>query len=214
MSTSYNRSIQAVVIHHMGDNQPPGVSILKRWNPYNYDYPEYDFGVEADGTIREGRPLNVIGSHAKSDKEPYVSNRGTWWFNRNAIGIGLAGDFTLYPMPGAQFKALVSLVKRLMSKYGLTLGNVYPHGQVTYTDCPGCTYSKVPALHGLWSYDEFEQAVLGKEVVNVPEEVKPVKGPIAPDDVYLSVRVQEKYADELIKTIRKLGYATERLELA
>lgn len=50
-------------------------------------------------------------------------------------------------------------------------------------------------------------------VVSVAE-VKPVKGPIAPDDVWLSVRVQEKYADELIKTIRKLGYATERMELA
>jgi hypothetical protein len=162
MSAPYNRKIlQAIVIHHMGDGLPPGTPILKRWNPYNYDYPEYDFGIEADGTIRKGRPLNVIGSHTKCDKEPYLTKRGQWWFNRHAIGIGLAGDFTKYPMSQAQFNALVGLVKRLMSDHNLTLDNVYPHGQVTYTSCPGCTYGKVPALKGKWSYDEFERAILG-----------------------------------------------------
>jgi hypothetical protein len=161
MSTPYNRKIQAIVIHHMGDGLSPGVSILKRWNPSGYDYPEYDYGIEADGTIREGRPLTVIGSHTKSDKEPYLSKRGKWWFNRNSIGIGLAGDFTKYPMPQKQYDALIGLVRRLIKKYGLTLDSVYPHGQVTYTSCPGCTYGKVPALKGSWSYDEFEQAVLG-----------------------------------------------------
>ncbi|EHQ88307.1 N-acetylmuramoyl-L-alanine amidase [Desulfosporosinus youngiae] len=163
MSTPYNRNIQALVIHHMGDGLPPERSILQRWNPYSYDYPEYDYGIEADGTIRTGRPLSIQGSHAISNKTPY-NQRGYQWWNRNAIGVGLAGDFTLYPMPAAQFRALVTLVKRLMAEHGLTLDNVYPHGQVTYTDCPGCTYSKVPALtKGLWSYDEFEQAVLIEE---------------------------------------------------
>lgn len=160
MSTPYNRIIQAIVIHHMGDGLPPEVSILQRWNPNGYDYPEYDFGIEADGTIRTGRPLNIQGAHCLSDKKPYAS-RGHQWWNRNSIGIGLAGDFTKYPMTRAQFYALCSLVRSLMGQYGLTLDNVYPHGQVTYTDCPGCTYSKVPALSGGWNYDEFEQAVLG-----------------------------------------------------
>ena len=163
MSAPYQRTTQAIVIHHMGDKLPPDVSILKRWNPYNYDYPEYDFGIEADGTIRIGRPLTIQGAHTTSDKPPY-SQWGHQWWNRNTISIGLAGDFTLYPMPREQFNALVSLVKSLMTKYRLTLDEVYPHGQVTYTDCPGCTYSKVPALtKGKWSYDEFERAVSKEE---------------------------------------------------
>lgn len=160
MSISYTRTIQAIVIHHMGDGLPPEVSILKRWNPQGYDYPEYDFGIEADGTIRVGRLLNIQGAHCLSDKPPY-SERGYQWWNCNSIGIGLAGDFTKYSMTRAQFYALCSLVKSLMAQYNLTLDDVYPHGQVTYTDCPGCTYSKVPALSGSWNYDEFEQAVLG-----------------------------------------------------
>lgn len=42
----------------------------------------------------------------------------------------------------------------------------------------------------------------------------PVKGPIAPDDIYLSVRVRESLADQAIKDINKLGFAAKRLELA
>ena len=41
-----------------------------------------------------------------------------------------------------------------------------------------------------------------------------VKGPIAPDDIYLSVRVRESLADQAIKDINKLGFAAQRLELA
>lgn len=168
MSTPYNREKKAIVIHHMGDGLPPEVSILQRWNPHGYDYPEYDFGIEADGTIRIGRPLTYQGAHCLSDKPPYC-NRGDQWWNRNSIGIGLAGDFTKYPVSKSQFYALCSLVKSLMGQYGLTLDDVYPHGQVTYTDCPGCTYSKVPALSGGWSYDEFEQAVLGNVQLKEPK---------------------------------------------
>lgn len=213
MSTPYNRTIKAIVIHHMGDGQSSDISILKRWNPQNYDYPEYDFGVEADGTIRDGRPLTFQGAHCLSDKPPY-SQRGDQWWNQNSIGIGVAGDFTKYPMPQAQFNALVALVTRLMTQYGLTLDNVYPHGQVMYTDCPGCTYSKVTALKGTWSYDEFEKAVLGKGVIIMAEPAQPVKGPIAPNDIYLSVRCLDNLADQAIKDINKLGFACQRLDLA
>lgn len=52
-----------------------------------------------------------------------------------------------------------------------------------------------------------------KEVIAMTTTTQAIKGPIAPDDVYLSVRVREQYADELIKTIRGLGYATDRLLL-
>lgn len=174
MSTPYNRSICSIVIHHMGDGLSPNVSILKRWNPYNYDYPEYDFGIEADGTVRLGRPLTIQGSHCLSDKPPY-NQKGYQWWNRNSIGIGLAGDFTKYPMPQAQFNSLVVLVKKLMKQYNLTLDNVFPHGQVTYTDCPGCTYSKIPALKGLWNYDEFESGVRNNNQQNIQKEIKKVK---------------------------------------
>ena len=197
MSQSYVRTIKAIVIHHMGDGKSPEDTILKRWNPHNYEYPEYDYGLEADGTLEIGRLLNIEGAHCISDKDPY-NKRGINWWNRNSIGIGLAGDFTKYSMPQAQFNALVALVKSLMAQYRLTLDDVYPHGQVTYTNCPGCVYDKVPGLEGGWNYNEFEQAVLSpvKEVVSVSDP-----------DVNLLVWVPESEAADVKSKIIAMGWA-------
>lgn len=41
-----------------------------------------------------------------------------------------------------------------------------------------------------------------------------VKGPIAPDDIYLTVRVRESLSAQAIKDINKLGLACQKLELA
>jgi len=211
MSTQYNRNIQAIVIHHMGDGLPPEVSILQRWNPANYDYPEYDYGIEDDGTIRDGRPLTVQGAHCLSDKPPY-SQKGNQWWNRNSIGIGLAGDFTKYQMSRAQFYALCSLVKRLMDEHGLTLDNVYPHGQVTYTDCPGCVFDKVLELEGGWNYNEFERAVLSGAQ---PEEVIDMKLDVAvllntKDDFWAGADVAVKNGDCAV-FVRPANVETEKL---
>jgi len=197
VSTPYNRTIKAIVIHHQGDGLPPSVSILERWNPPHpgypngYDLPEYDYGIEANGLVRVGRPLTVQGAHCLSDKPAY-SQRGDQWWNRNSIGIGLAGDFTIYPMPQAQFDALVTLVKRLMGEHGLTLDDVYPHGQVTYTSCPGSTYSKVPALKGKWSYDKFEQAVLIEKKDEVLDMLKVAVLLFTKDDFWAGADVAAK----------------------
>jgi len=210
MSTPYNRLIKDIVIHHMGDGLEPGVPIVGRWNPYGYEFPEYDFGVEEDGTVRVGRPLNVQGAHCLATKHPYV-DRGDQWWNQNSIGIGLAGDFTKFPMKFAQLNGLVGLVRGLMASYGLTLDNVYPHGQVTSTDCPGCTYSRISALHGGWNYDDFEKLVLEVKPMTVLDSGLPsVENP----DIYLSVRVLKNKADQAILDVNKLGFACKRLDLA
>ncbi len=47
-----------------------------------------------------------------------------------------------------------------------------------------------------------------KPVENQPEKK------IAEDDIYLSVRVREKYADGLIEKIKTMGYACKRMDLA
>lgn len=150
MSTPYNREPKAIVIHHMGDGLSPSVSISQRWNPFNYTFPEYDFGVEYDGTIKTGRPLTILGAHTRCDKEPYLSVYSRWWFNENSIGIGIAGDFTTFSMPHAQFDGLVELVRELMKQYNIPIDMVFKHNDVTYTDCPGNT----------WSWDTFKIALM------------------------------------------------------
>lgn len=155
MSDLYNRKIQSIVIHHPGDGQSPEVSITKRWNPYNYQFPEYDFGVESDGTVQTGRPLNYQGAHCISDKQPYIS-RGDQWFNQNSIGIAVAGDFTKYQMSKVQLLGLIGLVQRLMKQYNIPISEVFMHKHVTYTDCPGN-----------WNYEEFYSLVKGNVISTV-----------------------------------------------
>lgn len=49
---------------------------------------------------------------------------------------------------------------------------------------------------------------------NTPVTSVVTKGPIAPDDIYLSVRVLEHLADQAIIDINKLGFACKRMDLA
>lgn len=163
MSELCNRTnFSKIVIHHMGDGQGPEVDIRTRWNPHAYQFPEYDYGIQGDGTVLIGRPLVYIGAHTQADISKY--NYGPNWWNMNTASIGLAGDFTKYKMTCLQFTSLVSLVKKLMlmPKVKLTLDDVYPHGQVTYTDCPGCSYDRLLNAVGFkgWNYNEFERAVM------------------------------------------------------
>lgn len=152
MSKRYKRTIQAIVIHHMGDGLPPDISIEKRWNPNGYEYPSYDFGVEYDGRIKNGRPLTILGAHTRADKAPRESDE--YWYNKNGIGIGLAGDFTKYPMPREQYLGLVNLTRKLMDQYRIPAEEVKAHKDVTYTLCPGTN----------WDFARFKKDLTGGEV--------------------------------------------------
>jgi len=69
---------------------------------------------------------------------------------------------------------------------------------------------------GYFGYD-YRSLVIAQPVAPpvTPETIiQQVKGPIAPDDIYLSVRCLDNLADQAIKDINKLGFACQRLELA
>lgn len=154
-STLYDRSIKAIVIHHPGDGLPPEISIEQRWNPHEYEYPSYDFGVEYNGAVKAGRPLNIIGAHTLADKAP--RNGDQYWYNKNGIGVAVAGDFTKYPMSAAQYNGLVKLVKELMAKYKVPINEVYAHKDLTYTLCPGT----------LWDFAKFKKDLEDKDMDNL-----------------------------------------------
>jgi len=154
-SRRYDRTIKKIVVHHMGDGKGTDVSITSRWNPYGYEYPEYDIGIEGNGKVIQGRPLSVIGSHSIATYQKYLtgdyydtSGEDNWW-NKNSIGIGLAGDFTMHSMPEAMFSSLVELTMKLMKQYGLTPADVLPHREITSTACPGNS----------WSWDKFIEEI-------------------------------------------------------
>lgn len=152
VTAKYNRTIKAIVVHHPGDGLSPYVSITQRWNPKGYDFPSYDFGVEADGSIVTGRPLNYLGAHCRADKVTFDNDE--YWFNKNAIGVAVAGDFTKYSMPKSQYDGLIYLVKKLMNQYNVPIDMVYAHKDLAYTECPGN-----------WSFDEFKKLLVEDETM-------------------------------------------------
>lgn len=119
----------------------------------------------------------------------------------------------------------VWLVADACIRYGWSTGpNVYSHrgisamyGETNHTDP-----IQFLADHGK-TWDQLLAAIDAEianiknqkaQVVKVADETQPVKGPIAPDDIYLSVRVRESLADQAIKDINKLGFAAKRMDLA
>jgi hypothetical protein len=136
--------VKKLVIHHLGSGIAPIDSadeLRRRANPTNYDYPEYDFGILSDGTIINMRPLTVIGAHTQADKPVYMFGKN--WWNQNSASVVIGCDATTHAIPAAMREGLIRFITGFMQRQGFGLEGVYPHNQVTYTDCPGFDYAQL-----------------------------------------------------------------------
>ena len=88
---------------------------------------DINFLIDAGGHIIEGRPENVEGSHTEG-------------FNKNNVGIALMGNYNPpvdNRLTDTQMKALVSLVRYLPSRYGISPSHIKGHRDYDQTACPG-----------------------------------------------------------------------------
>ncbi|MDP4158152.1 MAG: peptidoglycan recognition family protein [Bacillota bacterium] len=115
----------------------------------------------------------------------------------------------------------VWLVADACVRYGWTTGpNVYSHRGISamYKETDHTDPIQFLANHGK-TWDQLLAAIdseienVKKGVVKVAEAETPKKI-IAPDDIYLSVRVRESLADQAILDINKLGFAAKKMDLA
>lgn len=83
----------------------------------------YTFVIEADGTIVQAHPLNVVSYN-------------TGGVNTRTIGICLSGDFTQQEPSPAQLKSLKQLIQHLRKTLPQRL-EVYGHKDYGTTSCPG-----------------------------------------------------------------------------
>jgi len=88
----------------------------------------YNFFIEKDGTIIEGRGFHV-GAHA-------------YGYNRNSLGICLTGDFDIEKPTNEQWSSFLELSTFLMEKYHLLPHQVLGHRELegTKTSCPGLLF--------------------------------------------------------------------------
>jgi hypothetical protein len=190
MSDLYDRTnVNKIVIHHFADGQGPATTadeLRRRANPPQPGYPngyqfaEYDFGILADGSVVELRPLTFIGAHAKADKAEYMYG-GNWW-NKNSASVVIATDASHvsgFPLPLAMVQGLINFLAGFCKPRSMTINDCYPHFQITATLCPGASYKKLGLDTGFLDYDMVEAAVnenLKGKVVSVENPIIVVFG--------------------------------------
>lgn len=167
MSDPWDRTkCKNIVIHHLGDGSPAAkteAELRSRANPpqpgfpNGWQYPEYDYGILEDGTVITMRPLTVKGAHAIADRREYML--GPNWWNLNSASVVLGIDATEFTPPGAMVNSLINFLAKFCKEKGGGVGNMYPHFQITQTDCPGASYGKVGLSTGFLNYDYVEQSV-------------------------------------------------------
>jgi hypothetical protein len=116
-----------IAVHHTVSNPlTTTMAKIKQWHlARGFIREGYNFGINGNGEIETGRPLNMSGAHA-----------GPLW-NSKAIGVALYGDFRYDKLSSAQKKSAFKLIKELMEKYSIPIKNVKGHREFGLaTACP------------------------------------------------------------------------------
>lgn len=137
----YRRGWKAIVIHHSAGNFG-NVAFLDKVHrerqPYDpIDSMAYHFVIGNGNGMPEGKvdygfrwQNRLWGTHVSAANSIY---------NLKGIGICLIGNYHREPVPTAQYKALIGLIRQLISTYKIRKGNIYPHCKLNgeRTVCPG-----------------------------------------------------------------------------
>lgn len=141
------RKIKEIILHC--SETPEGkefkASDIDRWHKEKgWKCIGYHFVIDLDGKIEEGRPVEMIGSHAKGH-------------NSNSIGIcyigGTEKDNLKVPKDtrtDAQKESMFALVFLLLQQYNLTIDDVYGHYQFSDKACPSFSIETFKEEYNNW----------------------------------------------------------------
>ena len=141
VATPLVKMLDTIVVHHT-DNNASIKENERRETGRSFAAIAYHFFIEKDGTIYEGRPLEIMGSHAGEGNTPGPTNDPDW----GAIGIAVQGDYhhaddwiSSDDPPREQLQSLEKLVIALLSIYPIR--HLLMHREVprkgNATVCPG-----------------------------------------------------------------------------
>lgn len=138
-----NRDLKLInkIILHCSDSDLPefdNIETIDKWHRLKgWRKVGYQFYVDQNGKVSEGRRLDEAGAHCSGQ-------------NMSSIGICLGGKkcFT-----ESQFRAVWFLVTGLMKQFNLTRKDVYPHHYFNADKtCPNFDLRKI------WQYDNESQS--------------------------------------------------------
>lgn len=128
----------AVVLHHIGGtDEDVSAETVHRWHLDNgWSGIGYHFLIRKDGTVEQGRPLNMMGAHCYGE-------------NSHTVGINIVGDFTWAQPEETQLESAASLVAAVCTYYGFppAESSVLGHCDLLATACPGGNlYERLPEI--------------------------------------------------------------------
>ena len=177
MSGLWDRTqVKKIVVHYLGAKGLGPVAntadLERAANPNGYQYPDYDFGILASGTVVSMRPLSVVGAHTQADKAPYDSYGYNWW-NKNSASIVIGyGDAEIGPTDAQAISLAKFLIDWCASRH-TTFDDIYPHFQVTATDCPAAKSTQLGLDTGMLDWDSIQEAVTKKDA-SLVRVIRPV----------------------------------------
>ncbi|WP_288838740.1 peptidoglycan recognition family protein [uncultured Megasphaera sp.] len=120
-----------IVMHHIGGtNREVKAAEIHQWHLQNgWSGIGYHFVIHKDGSIEQGRPMDVIGAHCHR-------------YNADSVGICSVGNFQQYYPTESQLATAAKLIAYVCSVYGLTPDKqtVFGHRDLNDTECPGDHY--------------------------------------------------------------------------
>ena len=130
--------LNTIVVHHTALSHASPAEIQElQMDGRGYADVAYHFLIDSDGTIYEGREINIRGAHVQS-------------FNTGSVGVVLIGNFNKENPTQAQLDSLTKLVDSLRYTYGIRYlagHKDYPDQSPDGTECPGANlYPFLPDL--------------------------------------------------------------------
>ena len=133
-----NAVLNTIVVHHSafahaGPTEVQGLHMDRR----GFADVAYHFLIDSDGTIYEGREINIRGAHVQG-------------FNTGSVGIVLLGNFNAEQPSETQLASLRALIDYLRYTYEIRYlagHKDYPNQSPDGTECPGANlYPLLPEL--------------------------------------------------------------------
>jgi len=200
VSQAWDRTkVKKIVLHHLGDGLPAAATaeeLRRRSNPSQpglpkgYDYPEYDYGVLADGSLINMRPLTIVGAHSQADRPDY--RWGENWWNLNSASVVIGIDAEKFKPQAPMVRGLINFLASFCKRQGGSVSDIYPHFQISNTKCPGASYAKLGLNTGGLDYNNVEDSVDMMIKGGLVLEVKPAIVVFGIWDLVLAYRLAVK----------------------
>ena len=126
-------TVNRLTVHHTGADTRsmgvPDIVTVQRIEAYHRDELGwacigYHFLIGHDGTIYQGRPLDVQGAHVRDD-------------NEGNLGVSLIGKFDEAPPSDEQLRSLAYVLADAELYFGIGRRQVFAHRELSPTTCPG-----------------------------------------------------------------------------